>query len=189
MSRVMRASRLWMVLTFAVLVCAGQAATTLTGQISLGEQSVFFDLKGSVGEFLHERYPDRLGYTTDLKHFFADLDDVTLVIDEATLVGEHPVIPAAWLELSTTLIPAFGGVSTLLVCSDLTGDELQRLTPNGPLARLGDLADFYGSDASPESELFVLRRPLPDGDGKALVVQIDRSELPERCGSSRGSET
>lgn len=185
----MRASRLWMVLTFAVLVCAGQAATTLTGQISLGEQSVFFDLEGSVGEFLYERYPDRLGYATDLKHFLADLDDVTLVIDEATLVGEHPIIPAAWLELSTTLIPAFGGVSTLLVCSDLTADELQRLTPNGPPTGSGDLADFYGSDASPKSELFVLRRPLLDGDGKALVVQIGRSELPERCRSSRGSET
>ena len=185
----MRGSRFWMVLTVTFLVCAGQTATTLTGQISLGEQSVFFDLKGSVGEFLHERYPDRLGYTTDLKHFFADLDDVTLVIDEATLVGEHPIIPAAWLELSTTLIPAFGGVSTLLVCSDLSADELQRLTPNGPPTGLGDLADFYGSDASPESELFILRRPLQDVAGKALVVQIGRSELPDRCSSFPGSET
>ena len=185
----MQRSRYRMVLTIALLVCAGQAATTLTGQISLGEQSVFFDLEGSVAEFLYERYPHRLGYAADLKHFLADLDDVTLVIDEATLVGEHPVIPAAWLELSTTLIPAFGGVSTLLVCSDLTADELQRLTPTGPLARLGGLADFYGNGASPESELFVLRRPLLDGDGKALVVQFDRNELPERCRSSHGSET
>ena len=178
-----------MVLTIALLVCAGQAATTLTGQISLGEQSVFFDLEGSVAEFLYERYPDRLGYAADLKHFLADLDDVTLVIDEATLVGEHPVIPAAWLELSTTLIPAFGGVSTLLVCSDLTADELQRLTPNGPPTESGELADLYGSDASPESEMFILRRPLPDGDGKVLVVQIGRNELLEGCISSRGSET
>lgn len=185
----MRGPRFWMVLTVAFLVCAGQAATTLTGQISLGEQSVFFDLEGSVGEFLHERYPDRLGYATDLKHFLADLDDVTLMIDEATLVGEHPVIPAAWLELSTTLIPAFGGVSTLLVCSDLTADELQRLTPSGPPTESGELADLYGSDASPESEMFILRRPLPDGDGKVLVVQIGRSELPEGCNSFRGSET
>ena len=178
-----------MVLTIALLVCAGQAATTLTGQISLGEQSVFFDLEGSVAEFLYERYPHRLGYAADLKHFLADLDDVTLMIDEATLVGEHPVIPAAWLELSTTLIPAFGGVSTLLVCSDLTADELQRLTPNGPPTESGELADLYGSDASPESEMFILRRPLPDGDGKVLVVQIGRNELLEGCISSRGSET
>jgi len=178
-----------MVLTIALLVCAGQAATTLTGQISLGEQSVFFDLEGSVAEFLYERYPDRLGYAADLKHFLADLDDVTLVIDEATLVGEHPVIPAAWLELSTTLIPAFGGVSTLLVCSDLTADELQRLTPNGPHTESGELANLYRSDASPESEMFILRRPLPDGDGKVLVVQIGRNELLEGCISSRGSET
>ena len=165
----------------AVVLCLVQIATLLSGKISLGEQSVFYDMEGDVVEFLRRQYPGRLGYAQDLYEFFDGSDNVALVVDEAVFGMESDTTPAAWMELAPTLIAAFGGVSDVLFCSELSEDELESLTPTGTQRRSGLVADLFAEDESSAGAFFLLRRPLPDGDGRAIVMIVGRSDLPFSC--------
>lgn len=165
----------------AVILCLVQIATLLSGKISLGEQSVFYDMEGDVAEFLRRQYPRRLGYAQDLYEFFDGSDNVTLVVDDAVFQIESDTTPAAWMELAPTLIPAFGGVSQVLFCGELSDDELESLTPTGTPRRTGLVADFFKEDDSSADTLFLLRRPLPVGDDRAIVMSVGRSSLPLGC--------
>jgi len=175
------ARRLLLVTLVATILCVVQIATLLSGKISLGEQSVFYDMDGDVVEFLRRQYPGRLGYAQDLHEFFDGSDNVTLVVDEAVFHIESDTTPAAWMELAPTLIAAFGGVSDVLFCSKFSDEELESLTPAGSPSRTGLVADFFDDDESSADALFLLRRPLPGGDDKGIVMSAGQSDLPFSC--------
>ena len=165
----------------ATILCLVQIATLLSGKISLGEQSVFYDMDGDVVEFLRRQYPGRLGYAQDLYEFFDGSDKVTLVVDDAVFQIESDTTPSAWMELAPTLIPAFGGVSQVLFCGELSDDELESLTPAGSPSRTGLVSDFFPDGQSLAGALFLLRRPLPGGDDKGIVMSVGQSDLPFSC--------
>jgi len=175
------ARRLLLVTLVATILCLVQIATLLSGKISLGEQSVFYDMDGDVVEFLRRQYPGRLGYAQDLYEFFDGSDDVTLVVDDAVFQIESDTTPAAWMELAPTLIAAFGGVSDVLFCGELSEDELESLTPAEMPRRTGLVADFFDEDESSAEAIFLLRRPLIVGDDRAIVMSVGRSSLPLGC--------
>ena len=182
MSTLEEAARRRLIVAFvATILCLVQIATLLSGKISLGEQSVFYDMDGDVVEFLRRQYPGRLGYAQDLYEFFDGSDNVTLVVDDAVFRIERDTTPTAWMELSPTLVPAVGGVSEVLFCSKFSDDELKSLTPAGPPSRTGLVSDFFPNGQSSADALFLLRRPLPGGDDRAIVISVDQSSLPLGC--------
>jgi hypothetical protein len=91
------------------------------------------------------------------------------------------------MELSPTLIAAFGGVSDVLFCSELSDDELESLTPAGTLRRSGLVTDFFSEDESSADALFLLRRPTPGSDNRAIVMSVGQSDLPFSCRQSLGT--